>query len=183
MTLLFINITNCHLLWCRVRRPKYPSKSPLFLGSLPGYEPCLCFLRVGDRTGSEGRLAFGLAVEYLLSPTLSRGEVVLPSRCLLACNSNKNCPTCIVDGFSVFCPISTVGIIHKWGNPKICLRTTAHAGPIDALPPTTRWCWCPNMCRHPRGHFDLLSRQQAHPCRWHQSPLTTNRGAWCHRRP
>ncbi len=31
------------LLRCRVRRPKYPSKSPLFLGSLTGYEPFLCF--------------------------------------------------------------------------------------------------------------------------------------------
>jgi hypothetical protein len=67
-----------------VRRPKYPSKSPLFLGSLSGYEPFLRFLHVGGRTGSEGRLAFSLTVEYLLSPTLSGGEAALPLRCLPA---------------------------------------------------------------------------------------------------
>jgi hypothetical protein len=36
------------------------------------------------------------------------------------------------------------------------------------------------MRRHPRGRLNRLSRRQAHPCRWHQSPLTTNRGARCH---
>jgi hypothetical protein len=39
------------------------------------------------------------------------------------------------------------------------------------------------MRRHPRRRLDRLSRQQAHPCHWHQSPLTTNRGARCHWRP
>jgi hypothetical protein len=43
----------------------------------------------------------------------------------------------------------------------ICLRTTAHAGSIDALPPTTRWHCHPIMRRHPRGHLDRLNRQ--HP--------------------
>ncbi len=70
------------LLQYTVRRPKYPSKSPLFLGSLSGYEPFLRFLRVGGSIGSKGRLAFGLAAEYLLSPTLSVGKAALPSRCL-----------------------------------------------------------------------------------------------------
>jgi hypothetical protein len=64
-----------------VRRPKYPSKSPLFFGSLSGYEPFLRFLRVGGRIVSEGCLAFGSAMKYLLSPTLSGGEAALPLRC------------------------------------------------------------------------------------------------------
>jgi hypothetical protein len=67
-----------------VRRPKYPSKSSLFLGSLSGYDPFLRLSRVGGRTGSKSRLAFGSAAEYLLSPTLKGGEAVLPSRHLPA---------------------------------------------------------------------------------------------------
>ncbi len=65
--------------------------------------------------------------------------------------SDKNHPACVFDGFDVFFPISTIGIIHTWGNSTICLRTTAHAGSINALPPTTRWHWRPITCRHPRG--------------------------------
>jgi hypothetical protein len=56
-------------------------KSSLFLGSLSGYKPYSRFLCVGGRTGSEGRLAFGLVAEYLLSPTLSGGEAALPLHC------------------------------------------------------------------------------------------------------
>jgi hypothetical protein len=68
----------------KVCRLKYPSKSPLFLGSLSGYEPFLRFLCVGGRIGSKGRLAFGSVAEYLLSPTISGGEVALPLHCLPA---------------------------------------------------------------------------------------------------
>jgi hypothetical protein len=69
-----LNVMNLYVLQCRVCRPKYPSKSSLFIGSLSSYEPFLRFSRVGGRIGSKGRLAFGLAVEYLLSPTISGGE-------------------------------------------------------------------------------------------------------------
>ncbi len=61
----------------------------------------------------------------------------------------------------------------------------AHAGSIDAFPPTTRWRWCPILRKHPPGRLDHLSCWQAHPCHWHwhQSPLTTNRGLRSHWQP
>jgi hypothetical protein len=40
-----------------------------------------------------------------------------------------------------------------------CLRTTAHTGSKDALPPTPRWRCRPIMHRHPRGHLNHLNRQ------------------------
>jgi hypothetical protein len=45
----------------------------------------------------------------------------------------------------------------------VCPRTTAHASPIDALPPTTRWRWRPNMRRHPRGCLNRLSKLTGSP--------------------
>jgi hypothetical protein len=96
----------------------------------------------------------------------------------------------------------------------ICLRTTAHARSIDALPPTTRWCCSPIMRRHPCGHLNHFNCQHstdrkswvncrchchcncclcrrccfpqflsAMACCWLKSPLTTNGGTQCHRRP
>ncbi len=169
--------------WCDIGRyPKYPTLVSLFLGSHHVTSPFYTFCVLREGFGSKGFLAFGSATEYLLSPTISGGEAVLPLRHLPAWKSDKSSH---LSGwwFGVFFPISTIGIIHEWGNPTICLRTMAHAGCINALPPTTRWCWCPIVLRHPHGHLDRLSRRQTQPCRWHQSPLITNRGAQSRWRP
>jgi hypothetical protein len=59
---------------------RYPKYSRLTLPwILSGYKPFLRFSPVGGRIGSEGRLAFGLAAEYLLSPTISgEGAAIVP---------------------------------------------------------------------------------------------------------
>ncbi len=62
----------------------------------------------------------------------------------------------------------------------ICLRTMAHAGPINALLPTTRLCWRSTMCRHPCGRLGRLNCHNPLWCRRHKSPLTNKRGAQCH---
>ncbi len=65
----------------------------------------------------------------------------------------------------------------------ICLRTTAHTGPINALPFTTRWCWCPTMRRHPRGRLNRLHCCHPLRCHQHKSPLTNKGGAQHHQLP
>jgi hypothetical protein len=62
---------------------RYPKYSRLTLPWIPvRLRALFTLLRVGGRIRSEGCLAFGLAAEYLLSPTISGGEAAIA---LFAC--------------------------------------------------------------------------------------------------